>query len=293
MMETGTTSYLDRMHLTDRLNEMLDPFLQEHGFHVVEFGYDLMLRGESSMKAKIKRLEYKASPAALMVKFSPDFIGIYNQKKNKDVFFIDSKTSITPVFFKAHIDRIKEHSKIRSLHREDIGGIEREAWYVYNTFYPRDKVVIIMAVPYNPKLIVAEWVSNIRCMWCFRGVDERRGPVPWSCNQCPIFKSDGTFGVIQNEFAGGSKTPHTNIHLGKMRRLREFLREEFGIDIDEDGYSAIEDKVKRWPLNKPKGRVNWKQFNNAIGEMKIKCPWLKHRWPRKIDRKQSRLNSHD
>jgi hypothetical protein len=285
-METGTTSYIDRMHLTERLNKMLVPFLKEHGFQLVEFGYDLMLRDEPGMKAKIKQLEYKASPAALMVKFSPDFIASYRSREKKDVFFMDAKTSITPVFFKAHIERIRAHSKIYSLEREDIGEIEREAWLVYNMFYPSDKVALIAAAPYQPKLIVAEWVSKIKCLWCFKG----NGLEAWDCNKCPIFKSGGTFGVVQNEFAGGSKTPHTNIHFGKMLELKDFLKREFGINANEKSYNAMIKEVKKWPLNKPIGRVNWTQFNNAIREMRRKCPWLKHRWPR-IEKEQTRLDA--
>lgn len=295
MTETGTTSYLDRKQQSERLPKMLEDFLKDHGFDLVEFGYNITLRDEPGMKAKMKKLDSKSSIASLMVKFSPDYITSYTSDTIKTIFFIDSKVSITPVFFPVQIDRIKKHSSKKypglNVLREDIGEIEREAWYVYNSFFPRDKVAIIMAAPYTPKLIVAEWVSNVKCLWCFNKVT--RPPSPWDCEKCPIFKSDGTFGVTVNEFAGGSGTPHTNIHLGKMRSLKQFLEDEFEITIDRSWYSVIEDEVKSWGLNKPAGTVNWTQFNNVINDLKRKCPWLKNRRPEKIDKEQSRLEVYD
>lgn len=255
-METGTTSHLDRLNLTKRLDEMIKPFLEDCGFTIEEFGYNITLRDASPMFYRMKKLEVKKSEAALIVKFSPDFISIKRGKK-KDLFFIETKASITPIFFESYIQRLRDMSGITDLKREDIGEIEREAWDTYNDRYPKEKVVIIMACPYNPKLLVAEKVSKINCFH--------------------RFKKD------INYDAGGSKTPHVNIHLGQMRRLDLFLKDEYGVKINVEFFNEIIEFIKKWDINKPIGRVNWTQFNNCISKLKVSCPWLKHRLPQSKD----------
>ena len=263
-METGTTSHLDRMNLTKRIDELIKPFLEDAGFIIEEFGYAVSLRDEPSMSARMKRLEIKKSDAALMVKFSPDFICIKTGKK-KRLFFMDTKTSITPIFFDSYIKKLGEKGNLADLKREDIGEIEREAWDTYNRFYPSEEVVIIMACPYNPKLILAEKVSRILCFH--------------------------RFAKDTNVDAGGSQTPHVNIHLGYMRSLDIFLKEEFNIKINKAFYQEIVNFIKRWDINKPIGRVNWRQFNNCIQKLKAACPWLKYRLPK--DKDQSLLDKYE
>jgi len=254
MSETKMTSFLNRIKMTQHFENLLLPFLQEHGFVTCTYGYEQILREHPKMQATIKKEKFKKSSAALMVKFSPDVICVYPKFKNSDgLFLLDTKISITPVFYPKHIQRIRKSARLAELRREDIGEIEREAWDVYNCFYPKDKVAIVMASPYHPRLIVAEWVSRIVCM--YRLMKDR------------------------NIQAGGSGTPHVNIHLGKMRDLQRFLADEFAVKVDSDSYQKILRVIKSWPLSKPAGRVNWKQFNNVINELKVTCPWLKTRWP--------------
>lgn len=262
-METGTTSHLDRMNLTKRLDEYIKPFLEDSGFIINNFGYSVSLKEKSSMIARMKRLEIKKSDAALMVKFSPDFVSINNGKK-KDLFFLDTKTSITPVFFGSYINKLSKMSKIKNLRREDIGEIEREAWDTYNKFYPPESVIIIMGCPYTPNLLVAERVSKIKCFH--------------------RFEKD------TNVEAGGSQTPHVNIHLGLMRPLDKFLNEEFDIKINRNFYNEVLEFIKRWDLNKPVGRVNWTQFNNCISKLRETCPWLNYRLP--LGKDQSLLSKY-
>jgi len=255
-MDTNTTNNIGRMNLTKRLEEVLKPFLTDEGFLIEDFGYNITLRNNSSMSTILKKLIVKKSKTALMVKFSPDFICIKNGDK-QGLFFLDTKTSITPIFFESYIERLRNMAQLPKLHREDIGEIEREAWDSYNDFYPSKNVIIVIACPYNPNLILAERVSNILCFY--------------------RFEKD------TNVEAGGSRTPHVNIHLGKMRRLDIFLKEEFGIDVDSSKFNEIIEFIKKWDINKPMGRVNWKQYDNAIKKLKQTCPWIKDRTERKLN----------
>jgi len=278
-METGTTSYLDRSNLAKRFEENLEEFLKDYSFRVIPFGHNVILKGNTWIESRLRKLDSKSSTEALMIKFSPDYI-IIKESSPKDLFFSDAKASITPVFFQAQIDRIKAHyKKDPNLKRSDVGEIEREAWLSYNTFYPQ--VVIIIASPYNPSLIKAEWAKNVECMWCFKESSEETGPIPWDCKKCPIKGNEkDNFGVVVNKFAGGSGTPHVNIHLGKMRNLDDFLIQEFGIKIDKTEYDlTMLNFIKKWPLNKPAGRVTWGQYNGAIRTLQQEgCSWLKYRY---------------
>lgn len=273
--ETGTTHFLDRFALTRRFEENLEGLLEENGIKIIPFGQHAIIGKNHWMNGRLKKLDTKSNLAALMIKFAPDYLA-YKGDDKKALFFFDAKASITPVFFGAHVDRIKSHSGISTLKRSHIGEIEREAWYSYNNYYPN--VAIIMASPYSPKIVMAEWVKNIRCLWCFKGVTDN-GPKPWDCRNCPVKKGSG-FGVVVNEFAGGSGTPHTNIDFSSMRTLPIFLNEEFGINLDLNEYQyTLTDFVKQWPLNKPAGRVTWGQYNGAVRELQFEgCTWLKYRY---------------
>lgn len=275
-LETGTTNFLDRFALTRRLEENLEALLEDHGIIIKPFGQTAILKGNTWLNSRLKKLDTKNSLPTLMIKFSPDYIAC-SSSNTKKLFFLDAKASITPVFFESQIDKIRWHSNQLGLGRSHIGEIEREAWFVYNSFYPKNEVAIIMASPYSQKLILAEWVANIRCLWCYKG-KVNGFSAPWDCATCPVRTGEG-FGVIVNEEAGGSGTPHTNIDFRSMRTLPDFVYQEFGVKLDAELYQrALLDFVKKWPLNKTSGTVNWKQYNGAIRELRNEgCDWLKYR----------------
>src|SRR5215204_3184548 len=97
MSSLGTHSFLDRMDMTKRLDDALLPFLQEHGIEHFFFGSPVLLKGASTIQAKLKQLAVKKFPAALMIKYSPDFILSY-AFDSKGPFLLDTKASVTPVF---------------------------------------------------------------------------------------------------------------------------------------------------------------------------------------------------
>ena len=273
--ETGTNSFLDRFALTKRLEDNIEQFLADYGFTAMPYGHPSVVGGPG-IGARLKRVDSKSSLPATMVKFSPDYIVRKDDDPNS-LFFMDAKASITPVFFQAQVNRIKEHhGQDPDLTSADIGEIEREAWLSYNKFFPSNRVALFIAVPYHPRVLLGEWVSNITCMWCFKGrVDGVT--TPWACDQCPIFAVNGGFGVTVNEYASGSGTPHVNINFKSMRTLEQFLAEEFDVAVDPGDYAVLTDYIKEWPLNKPQGTVSWGQFNGLIRRLKPDCPWLKYR----------------
>lgn len=247
IQKAGTASFFQRADLTRRLDEMVRPFFAEHDIGIWEFGQDAIMGGHGPLAARMKQLVSKRSPAALAVKFAPDFICLVRPIQR--LFFMDVKTSVTPVLFQSKLDAIASAAGRGRLAREQVGVIEREAWDNYNNRFPPRDTAICLACPYNPGLVLAEWVANIALL--FR------------------FEED------INENAGGSQTPHVNIDLETMRRLDEFLNEEFQIAVDSAMFDILLNDVKTWPLGNP-GR-SWKQVNAAIEKLQLTCPWLRRR----------------
>jgi hypothetical protein len=169
-------------------------------------------------------------------------------RNNKELFFMDIKTSLTPVLFASRIRALSEIYK-KPLIREQIGLVEREAWDNYTIRYPSNRTCIVMACPYNPKLLLAEWANSIKLI--FR------------------FKED------KNENAAGSQTPHVNLDLNTMRDLATFIKEEFGCQVADEYYNEMIKYVKTWPVSNP-GRP-WKQYNSCVRELQENCPWLRQR----------------
>jgi hypothetical protein len=126
-------------------------------------------------------------------------------------------------------------------------AVEREAWENYSNRYPSERTAVLMACPYNPTLLLAEWVSKITLL--FR------------------FKKDIN--------ARGSKSPHVNIDLYSMRSLADFISQEFDTTVDQEYYKLMVEYVKEWPISNP-GRP-WLQYNACVRELQISCPWLRQR----------------
>lgn len=246
----GTTRFLDRIEMTKEFDENVKPFMEEYGFELQDFGHPVLLRNNGTLRHHILKREFKKSSPVLMIKFSPDFIALHSES-NSAPFFLDTKTSVTPVFFPSHINRIRQQARLDELRREDIFVVEREAWDVYNRFYPSDRVALIISCIYHPRLLLGEWVSNLREL--YRLEDDH------------------------NPNAGGSGTPHVNLHMGEMRTLYDFLLEEFGVEVDSEDYEVMLDMAKQGELSKPRGTVNWTQFNNVVVELQRSCPWLETR----------------
>lgn len=253
-MQTGDFS--QRLSLASRLDAALIPGLKERGFAVYPFGAPVMLRGANRIDALLRTLISKKFPAALMMKFSPDFIIV--PPNGGEPFFLDTKASVTPVFKASHIETIKGTSGLSALAREDVGEVEREAWDVYNGHYSSERMAICFAAPYHPRLVVMEWCKNILPMY--------------------RLKED------TNVNSAGSRTPHVNIHLGKMRSLTDFLQQEFGAPKNAPSDVGLAKEVRDWPMGKPAGfTITWEVFRAVGAELRKSCPWLKVAVPNNIN----------
>src|SRR5437879_3530104 len=127
--------YLDRMDQTHALDDLIKPFLEEHGFDVIEYGQTAILC-DLSARAKLKRLLVRYYSiddyaAGFMVKFAPDFVCFH--RATGQPFFLDTKSSVIPMLFMNPVRELQEKARAKGIpvpKRYDIAPIEREAWDV-------------------------------------------------------------------------------------------------------------------------------------------------------------------
>lgn len=250
-----TGDFSQRLSLATRFDNALVPLLKQSGLRVYPFGAPVLLNGATRIDASLRQLQSKRFPAALMMKFSPDYIVV--PPNGKEPFFLDTKASVTPVFKSSHIETIARNCGITELQRYDVGEVEREAWDSYTGFYSGERTAICFAAPYHPRLIAMDYCSRITPMY--------------------RLKED------TNLKSAGSRTPHVNIHLGKMRSLLDFFTEEFGVSL-AGASGPLYDEIKSWPMGKPSGFViTWQMFQDVGKELQKSCPWLKVPVPHNVN----------
>lgn len=248
------SSFQDRIRLTKLFDDLLVPFLRAQGVHATQYGWPAIFRTRGTgffpeqaqaIATALRDLRAKRFPAALAMKYTPDFIVL--GPSGYPPFLLDSKVSVTPVFLDRQVQKIRETSGRPALERCDIAEIEREALDVYQQHYPTQRVAICVACPYHPRLVVAEWASNVEPL--YRLPEDR------------------------NLRSTGSGTPHVNIDLSRMRTLQEFLTQEFAIAVDQERYAAILARVRGWPLSYP-DKIGPTEIRAAVDDLRRTCEWL-------------------
>jgi|Deesub1362A_J573_1020465.scaffolds.fasta_scaffold05545_2 hypothetical protein len=112
------------------------------GFYVTEFSFNKILPSRE-IRDIIKRF-YKDTSIAHLLIYSPElFIMHRKMPPEKGVFFIKCIVAHN----KGKLSRFAE--------------IEKEAWDIYNKFYPSDKIVVVIARNHKFKTFLAEFMSNL------------------------------------------------------------------------------------------------------------------------------------
>jgi hypothetical protein len=273
MAAPPASTFRGRLGLTHRLDRALRPLLTDAGLICEPLGQPPALANMPETRKRLTAVAAKASPAVRMVRFTPDFL-IIRPGHPDGPLLADTKVSVTPLFHDRQVSRIRRHAGRPEIGREDIAEIEREAWYTYNRCFPPNRVALIVAAPYHPRCVVAEWVLRVRCLWCYagRGPD---GPRPFPCQHCPVFsRRDEGFGVLGNFFTSGSGTPHTNIDLGSCRPLDRFLADTLGVTPDPDRMAALIAEVRSWPIQRP-ARISAGHYERVLASIRRNAPWVR------------------
>lgn len=253
-------SFLDRFDTTQIAEDNIRSLFLSSGLFCLEYGQNVLIDRDSLQRAHLKRLlikdfEFVAYASGFLMKFSPDLV-VYSNIFNVEPFFMDIKASRTPIIFESKVKEVQESAELQGIpipKRHEIGIIEREAYDTYTTFFPHQSVAVCYSAPYTPDLILCDWVDRLQVL--FRYSQDR------------------------NNEAGGSGTPHVNIHLGMMRTIDEFFREEYGLELNSESLHLAKDRVKTWVLDKPPGTVTWSQFKHCLRRYSDPCVWLKGKFP--------------
>lgn len=135
---------------------------------------------------------------------------------------------------------MKEISGINNLNRSRVGEIAREALLSYRQFYP--DTIILIASPYNSKLLMAQFANQVKCLYCYRN------PIngDYNCNDCPSKRGD-FFDIERMHDSVGSQTPITNIDLDSFLEADSFF-ENLGIHVEQSISSEILNIIKQEPI---------------------------------------------
>lgn len=148
---------------------------------------------------------------SMFIRYFPDYLLM--DKARKKTSFLEYKAMVVPAKEK-RVEWLRNLTGIDDLSVSNVGIIEREA--IDNYFLLSKSgfdVVIIVACRYNPKVLLAEWSSNLIVIY----------RQPERIKAGPLERA--------NILSKGSGTPWVNIHLDRMRTLRNFLKDEFDFDV--------------------------------------------------------------
>jgi hypothetical protein len=183
------------------------------------------------------------------------------------LFFVDVKHSTSPIWSSSRIKKIRDLNYDKTLEISDIGVIAREALLSYRRFYPNS--IVLMASPYNAKVLMAQFANNIKCLYCYHSPGKE-----YSCQNCPA-KNGSFFDIERATNSKGSQTPMTNVDLRSFNPADIFFR-ELGIKIDLDELNNLINIIKQEEIVIDKDVFD-NLSNHAKWEInKSGCDWVSY-----------------
>lgn len=231
--------FKERLNLTKQLELYMPELFDARDACIHKYGCEDMLGDWDKLMDYLKEPQVNQQAAALIVKFAPDYILLKNSQP-KQLYFIDIKHSVSPIWAPSRLKLIRDNNHDSSLTIDRIGVVAREALLSYRRFYPQS--IILMASPYNPKVLMAQFAERVRCLYCYH--DPARGD--YDCNNCPS-KSGGYFDIERAQNSTGSQTPMTNVDLDSFDPVQDFFS-TIGISINSEVLEKMIDNIKQEPL---------------------------------------------
>ena len=230
-----TDTFEKRNDLTTIITDEIRNMFCADDVEIIPFGVETISNGNACLDNFIKEKASNETWSSMLVKFAPDFIML---KKNKpqELYFLEIKTTVTPLCSSTNIKEIRNRHKNTKL--SDMGIIAREAWNAYNNLFPN--CIILAGCSYNSKLLMAQFVKNIKCLRCYGGENGSA----FNCDVCLMKKHD-LFPAERNYNSTGSKTPHTNIDYSTFQECEEFFK-TLGIGVNKN----VVDKLKQTIMQK-------------------------------------------
>lgn len=235
------SNFEQRLRLTEMVENGLHELFPNDKCAIRKFGCSTIL-GEKDAKKKDDFWDFIIEPgvnqqaSAMIVKFAPDFI-LLKKSEPKELFFIDVKHSIAPTWSPARLKMLREKNHDDSLSTDRIGVVAREALLSYRRYYPN--TIVLMACPYNTKLLMAQFAKDIRCLYCYHSPNRE----DYDCANCPTI-TGGFFDVERAVNSVGSQTPMTNVDLDSFKPAAEFF-DEIGIELNETILNDLLQEIKK------------------------------------------------
>jgi hypothetical protein len=172
---------------------------KKSGFIIEKSGYENFI---SESTRSILRNIYNQETVTFL-RYLPDLFALINGKS----FFIELKVMDSPIKYQSRVDTLKGLSGHNDLSISNIGVVETASINNYKKLTSIGvDILVIVYCTYNQKIILAEWEKNI-----------------------VSFYND----VVKIGEGNASFTPYTNIHLDKMRSLKELFLTDFKIDLSQ------------------------------------------------------------
>lgn len=262
------SSYGERENLTKIVEDAFPGLFLNDQCTTRKFGCELIC-GDNEELWKFISNEPRANQqaAAMIVKFAPDFILLKNSD-HKELFFIDVKNSNTPQWSEKRLKELRTKNHDDSLTTDRIGVIAREALLAYRRYYP--KSIVLMACPYNSKLLMAQFAEDIKCLQCYRSPDKEE----YDCATCP-WKTGGFFDIERDVKSDGSQTPPTTVDLDSFLSVTDFFSSKLGIQLNLENLDRLLQKIKQEPISINKGRVAPSIKNKTLWNInQAGCDWV-------------------
>lgn len=227
-------SFEERLSLADRMDSALVTLFQQLEFTVERTGYEDTVSDFS--KAELRKIH--DNPTVTFLRYLPD---LFLWSKDK-YFFVELKVMNSPIKSPKRVEHLGAISKINDLTRENIGVVETAAIRNYERLTGIGvEILLIVFCTYNPKEILAEWEGKIT----------------------KFFDDSVRIGEGNASF-----TPYTNIHLDKMRTLKELFKVDLNIEIDDSQVGLLKSRLKTEPINMDKHY--WKDAYKEFWEISSK-----------------------
>lgn len=203
-------SFYTRRELSNRMDSLIVNLFQKSGFIIEKSGYENFV--SQNTRGLLRYIHNDTTVTFL--RYLPDLFAHANGKS----FFIELKVMDSPIKYQSRVNTLKDLSGHKDLSTSNIGVVETASIYNYKKLTSIGvEILLIVYCTFNNKFILAEWEKNI-----------------------VTFYND----VVKIGEGNASFTPYTNIHLDKMRTLKELFLSDFNIHISKEIIDEIINNLK-------------------------------------------------
>lgn len=204
-------SFNTRVDLSSNMDAAIVKMLKELGFVIERSGYEGFIGNET--KAELRKIH--DNPTVTFLRYLPD---LFVWRGNK-FFFLELKVMDSPIKYASRVKHLQEISGLTDLSSENIGAVETAAINNYQKLRSIGvEILVIVYCTFNPKLLVAEWENKI---------------VKFHSDNVRIGEGNASF------------TPYTNVHVDRMRTIKQLFRDDFNIDIADALIESVKAELKK------------------------------------------------